>query len=81
MICTPEHEGDPAWPRRLVATAWSEGCDGGRWSLRGNLRLTASRAVLASAQGTGVERDPSRHFPAFRAWLADQDAWADKDQP
>ena len=61
--------------RPLVARAELTRQEGSRWYVDATLRLAASDAELASAQGILVARDRG-HFARHQAWLAGQDAQA-----
>jgi acyl-coenzyme A thioesterase PaaI-like protein len=46
--------------------------EGRKWYVSGELRLSASGALLASAEGTWIARDQEAHFGGFQRWLAEQ---------
>lgn len=58
--------------RDLELRAWSDRREGNRWHNVGELRLAATGAVLARAEGIFVERDAS-HFERHARWLVEQD--------
>lgn len=64
----------------LEAIAWVENVEGRKWNITGELRLSSSRAVLATASGIWVARDKSSHFAGFQQWLDEQDASARETQ-
>lgn len=55
----------------LTGRAWIEGVDGRKVRARGELRLAASDAVLASASGLFIVIDPA-HFARHADWLEQQ---------
>jgi acyl dehydratase len=57
--------------QQLTAEAWRSRKEGSRWFITAVLRLEASGAELARAEGILVERD-SGHFARHEAWLATQ---------
>lgn len=57
--------------RRLRARAWVDRVEGSKWFASGELLLPPSDAVLATATGIWVARDPS-HFARHEKWLAEQ---------
>ena len=57
----------------LEARAWVDRRERRKWFLEGELVLTSSGAVLASASGIFVRRDPSTHFADFERWLSEQE--------
>lgn len=59
--------------RPLKATAWVASVEGRKWSIAGELRLSSSGAVLATASGIWVARDKGSHFAGFQNWLAEQE--------
>jgi acyl-coenzyme A thioesterase PaaI-like protein len=59
--------------RELEARAWVARREGRRWYVAGELVLASTGAVLASAEGIWVERDPA-HYDRHERWLAEQDA-------
>lgn len=59
--------------RPLEATAWVASVEGRKWSIAGELRLSSSGAVLATASGIWVARDKGSHFAGFQNWLAEQE--------
>ncbi len=61
--------------RALVAKAWTEGREGRRWHVAGELRLESTGAVLATGSAIMVVRSGD-HFTRHRAWLSEQDAAA-----
>ena len=58
--------------RPLVARAWVDRRERRKWFLEGELVLSSSGAVLATASGIFVSRDPNTHFVDFDRWLAEQ---------
>jgi acyl-coenzyme A thioesterase PaaI-like protein len=58
--------------RPLVARAWVDRVEGVKWFISGELLLASSNAVLASATGVWIAREPA-HFARFQAWLAEQE--------
>jgi acyl-coenzyme A thioesterase PaaI-like protein len=56
----------------LQVKVWVERREGSRWYLAGEMVLKSSGAVLASASGVWVTRDPS-HYDRHRQWLSEQD--------
>lgn len=63
--------------RSLQARAWIDKIDGQKWFISGELVLLPSEAVLATATGIWIARDVG-HFARHRAWLAEQDAAAER---
>jgi len=55
----------------LQVKAWVERKEGSRWYLAAEMFLESSGAVLASASGVWVARDPS-HYDRHRRWLSEQ---------
>lgn len=58
--------------RPMVGRAWVVRRDGLRWHLAGELRLEATNALIARAEGQWAERDGS-HYDRFQDWLQTQD--------
>ncbi|MUL49438.1 PaaI family thioesterase [Mycobacterium sp. CBMA293] len=61
--------------RPLRARAWVDKIDGQKWYISGELVLSATDSVLATATGIWVARDAA-HFSRHQKWLAEQDAAA-----
>ena len=59
--------------RPLTLVAWRERIERNRWINAGELRLSATNAVLARAQGEFAMRDQERHFARFRDWIASEE--------
>jgi acyl-coenzyme A thioesterase PaaI-like protein len=57
--------------RPLFARSWIDRREGTRWYISGELLLASSRAVLATATGIWVSRDPG-HFTRHEEWLSEQ---------
>ena len=56
----------------LEASAWIERVEGAKWHVAGELVLSSSGALLATAHGIWVARDHDAHFGGFQRWLAEQ---------
>ena len=61
--------------RPLIASVWSESNLAGRRTIKAELKLASTGALLARGEGLFVQRDDS-HFGRMRAWLTGQDALA-----
>ncbi|QRY42718.1 PaaI family thioesterase [Mycolicibacterium boenickei] len=61
--------------RPLQARAWIDRIDGQKWFISGELVLSSTGSVLATATGIWVARDIA-HFSRHQKWLAEQDAAA-----
>jgi len=61
--------------RPLVGRARVVDRRGQRWGLAGELYLASTGALLASAEGTWVERDGA-HYDRHQDWMAEQDRLA-----
>ncbi|MEZ4554425.1 MAG: PaaI family thioesterase [Dehalococcoidia bacterium] len=58
----------------LAATARADRVEGRKWFLSGELALTSSGAVLATASGLWIAREHASHFEGFERWLSEQGA-------
>ncbi len=59
--------------RPLIARAWIDRRERKKWMISGEISLRSSGALLASATGVWIERDPDLHFGGFQEWLAEQE--------
>lgn len=60
---------------RLAIRAWPHSRDDrGNWTIRAEISMPRSGALLARAEGRFVERDPDKHYTRFHTWLDEQHA-------